>query len=292
MAPSISRRPSRERISDHRFDCRQCNGTFTAKKSLYRHLRSVHNASQHICSACGDHSTRKDVLETHVVRKHQVVRSAVALLCFNAARANKISSTPGSLSSGRSLGYPSAGDNPLLVVLRMWDLVYPTQSSSEQSSLSFLSAKHRLTWLEPKDSAIVLIREQLTNEARISQSNALWLALLQFVLMERLLGHGTDDAIQFAGAAATIATRHRLLCGCVCNSVCQRWLLDALVSDPSIEFLASFQQQHRICVFSTPDNADEKLDFFRTPHEEVTLLFTFNVEQDLQWHFAYMAMPS
>lgn len=51
--------------------CRLCPRAFTAYKSLYRHLRTVHERTTISCPDCGDTFTRKDILGRHKTRKHR-----------------------------------------------------------------------------------------------------------------------------------------------------------------------------------------------------------------------------
>ena len=52
------------------FTCNECATTFTVKKSLTRHINSIHKAKTLKCKKCVFTTTRKDNLKTHIESKH------------------------------------------------------------------------------------------------------------------------------------------------------------------------------------------------------------------------------
>ena len=54
-----------EAHSHSRFECIQCNRTFTRKEDLLRHKKSIHDKLSYTCGRCFKTFSRADVLKRH-----------------------------------------------------------------------------------------------------------------------------------------------------------------------------------------------------------------------------------
>lgn len=255
--------PHEDEAFDIFIKCRQCDRALTKMKSLYRHLRTVHEDAQYVCSVCGRCFARKDILDRHAARQHENVPTGAVVSRENGAAltySRRTKSVRSMAISGQPLadekfGSPGAGQDPLLIALYMWNFLNPGNVSRsfvkregyQTINLEFVERKHRLRWLSLKASASRLLRNQVSDEALVLRSNSLWLTSLMFALMSRFF---TDTATIEAdhlseGAVTIMAARHRLLCPCGGITSCSTWR-PFLASDPWMRSAIALVQRNYI----------------------------------------------
>ena len=63
-----------QKNQEHTFDCHQCENQFMHKKTLKRHIQSVHEGIKYACNQCEFHATQQIGLTKHIAAKHEGVK--------------------------------------------------------------------------------------------------------------------------------------------------------------------------------------------------------------------------
>ena len=59
-----------------KFQCSQCDKSFSKNKGVHRHIRSVHEGVKYACSQCDHQATKQSHLTIHIESKHEGVKYA------------------------------------------------------------------------------------------------------------------------------------------------------------------------------------------------------------------------
>ena len=240
-----------------RLMCPRCSRTFPLKKSLLRHLRTVHEPKAFSCPECELTFIRKDTRDRHVTEQH---KPEAALVKCNAC-GKQISDRAfvehldsrvccearAIVSAGHFDGiefkYPGQDDDAFLVTVRLFlksqptifrvergepqvklDLFETTQPQFEV--LTSQSSGGLGEWYRLQSDALRLLLEQLEKDTTaLHRTDALWCTthLLSIISLATpdLFPSGATRHLQ--GAEAMLRYRHSISCSCEDYTACQRW---------------------------------------------------------------------
>ena len=74
----------------NKYDCRECNKTYTRSLNLKKHKKSVHQGLKHACSMCDYHVTNQGTLARHIQTKHEGIRYACGQCNYKATRLDNL----------------------------------------------------------------------------------------------------------------------------------------------------------------------------------------------------------
>jgi hypothetical protein len=221
--------------------CSSCHQIFTAKKSLLRHVRTVHRSKAFSCSHCGVKFTRKDTRDRHEGEKHSqnentircapcgryVSKRALAEhhdseICRQAnasARQDDFQTT--------SVKFVGADDDPFLAALRMLKFFGP-DSGNETVAYIRLKLKPR----NPQETTTIwryescvdqLIIDRLSTAKTLSRALGMAALLLGFMAMSGQKIWGGKASVHFQGAGRILRTCHDSVCNCADHKSCPLW---------------------------------------------------------------------
>ena len=78
-ADNIREQPSQERqasVVTGKYECDQCNKTYSTKKGLSYHKQSVHQGVKYACGQCDYQGTTQSILTVHIQSKHEGIKYA------------------------------------------------------------------------------------------------------------------------------------------------------------------------------------------------------------------------
>ena len=254
--------------------CSICRQVFTVRKSLLRHMRTVHRRRSFPCSQCKITFARKDTRDRHEVEKHSSLENSIKCLAcgryvskraFGEHRDSEVcrSATLSSGQSGQtfSIKFVGADDDPFLAALRMLRLF---EADTRNRTVAYIRLK-----LQPRsrqDSATILRYESCVAKLLIDQMRdpttaprALGLAalLLGFMAMAGQRFWGGKASMHFEGAAKIFRSRHDAVCKCDKHKFCPLWSPFALKHSEVALLNKSLKQigvDHRLLEAYTPED--------------------------------------
>ena len=75
---------------DSRYDCDQCNKTYSRSGALSAHKKQVHQGVKFVCDQCDYHATQKNTLTVHIQSKHQGIKYACDQCDYHATQKNQL----------------------------------------------------------------------------------------------------------------------------------------------------------------------------------------------------------
>ena len=229
--------------------CMICRRSFRMKKTLARHLRSVHRPKAFACSECNQTFIRKDTLSRHISEQHgEGAPSAKCLVCGRqvSKRAlrehldSKVCQESRALMCNRRFDgigfkYPGQDDDAFLVAVRLFLTSKPQVSfqrgpQTPQLRLSLFVESpgspsfDTLHWHRLHSRVVILMQEQMQRDlSALHGSDALWCVAMLLAILSIAGGPDPSARAHFRGARAILMDRHRNKCSCDCYSTCQNW---------------------------------------------------------------------
>ena len=75
-----------------KYECDECDKTYSGYPSLYAHKQSVHQGVKYDCDQCNYHATKQSHLTRHIQSKHEGVKYACDQCDYKANRQETITS--------------------------------------------------------------------------------------------------------------------------------------------------------------------------------------------------------
>ena len=246
--------------------CNICGRTHSSKRSLRRHLRSVHQPKAFRCSRCDSSFTRNDTLVRHVAEHHS--GSNARIKCMSCGRHISERAFADHLDSqackktrtlvsqerfdGLEFGFPGKDDDAFLVTIRMFihlklslSFRMGTQEPQLTSELFSRDGKGELSskpehsrtithWNQLYGRALYLTRQQIERDfSAVYIFAALWCSALLLGLMSFARGLDEDAWAHFKGAEAALKMCHGSTCDCDSYDYCEKWRWPT-IRDPTL----------------------------------------------------------
>ena len=255
--------------------CPRCGQSFGQRKTLLRHIRTVHRSKAFRCSYCAISFSRNDTRNRHESEIHcngnniikcancgrYISRRALAehLESVICQHAHAVSSQNQPMD--RKLGYIVPDEDPFLATLRMLRLFGPDTENETVGYVRLRLVPRRwerdVGTIQYESIIANLLVHQLQKSDGVSRASGMAALLLGFMAIAGQKEWGGKAAIHFEGAATIFKTRHDIVCDCGDHRLCQNWspyrpkspelgLLNRLLKDIGVE--------HKLVPAYTPED--------------------------------------
>ena len=259
----------------NQYKCSLCPQSFPVRKSLLRHLRTVHQAKAFFCPPCDKAFIRKDTLDRHIAEQHSDKATTVTCMAcgrhvgertFHEHLDSQVCNHARALIGndqfdGLQFKYPGQDDDAFLVTVRMFLFLQPSLSfplgtrNAElksdlfvklQESRDEMKSQQLVEWYESYDRALILMKEQMANDfTALHTFGALWCTALLLAIMSIAEGCGASVLSHFMGAEAMLTARHGLSCSCDGYLSCRNWRRPTL-RDPVVALVGRLLDERGI----------------------------------------------
>ena len=252
--------------------CGMCGPVFSTRKSLLRHLRTVHQPRAFRCPSCKANFTRNDILVRHTAEHHNGNSTRVkCIFCERNISERAYHEHLGSQTCIKArlkmrnpnfddlrFGFPGQDDDAFLVTIRMFlmlnlKLSYNvdtgdanlTSEAFVRNETGELSRKIQqlAVWEHLYVRVLSLTRRQIEQDiTAVYISAAMWASALLLGLLAFSRGCDEDARAHWKGAADVLGIRHNSACECNSYESCKRWRKPTS-RDPTIALVARILEE-------------------------------------------------